>query len=399
MHRTTRVIGATLGLLLGMAACNNESLLAPGNLKVVNPLFERYVSMGNSLTAGFQSGGINDSTQSQSYPVLLSRQMGTLFFVPYMSRPGCPAPFTNVFTQTRLPGPPCALRKPQPVPPPYINNVAVPGAEVMDAISNLDTASNANALTTFFLGGLTQTQMMQRVNPTFVTVWLGNNDVLGAATNGANAGDTTKITDPALFQARYTAAVGAIKQTDVRGGVLIGVANVTLVPYFTQGQVYLALKLANALPPNLTVMPACAPSALGGQGDSTLVPFPFAGALLAKAATTPDTLYCTEPQTIQPAELRKLVATVTSYNTFIQSQATANGWIYFNPNVALGALKADTSQVHPFPSFGAPCAANPFGKAFTCDAIHASASTHKLIANTLIDSINVHYSTSIPKIP
>ena len=44
-------------------------------------------------------------------------------------------------------------------------------------------------------------------------------------------------------------------------------------------------------------------------------------------------------------------------------------------------------------------AANPFGKAFTCDAIHTSASTHKLLANTLIDSINVHYSTSIPKIP
>src|SRR6266478_1040357 len=159
MNRTMRLSAAVLGMLLAVTACNDEKLNRPFNTTPVDALFERYVSMGNSITAGFQSGGINDSTQSQSYPVLLSRQMGTLFFVPYMSRPGCPPPFTNVFTQTRLPGTPCALRKPQPVPPPYINNVAVPGAEVMDAISNFDTASNANALTTLMLGGLTQTQM------------------------------------------------------------------------------------------------------------------------------------------------------------------------------------------------------------------------------------------------
>jgi len=35
-------------------------------------MFQRYVAMGNSITAGFQSGGINDSTQRRSYAVLVA---------------------------------------------------------------------------------------------------------------------------------------------------------------------------------------------------------------------------------------------------------------------------------------------------------------------------------------
>src|SRR5439155_18127956 len=62
-----------LGLLLAAAACQNDQLNRPFSVTPVDPLFDRYVSMGNSITAGFQSAGINDSTQSQSYAVLLAR--------------------------------------------------------------------------------------------------------------------------------------------------------------------------------------------------------------------------------------------------------------------------------------------------------------------------------------
>ena len=403
-----RFVAAVLAALL-VAACHNEQLLPPAS-DPVHSLFDRYVSMGNSITAGFQSGGINDSTQLQSYAVLLATQMGTPFIAPLMARPGCPPPFINIFTQTRISPIACALRTGQSPPPPYINNVAVPGAEVMDAISNLDSASNANALTTFFLGTLTQTQMMRRVRPTFVTVWLGNNDVLGAATNSANAGDSALVTAPALFQTRYTGVVDSLVAAGVEGVVLIGVANVTAVPYLSQGQTYFAIKNGAvpgvAFPDSFKVGLNCAPSASGGKGDSVLVPFLFGAGLLAQAtAGVGTTLNCTEPQTIQPAELTNLVASVTAYNTGIETHATAHGWAYLDPNPAFDSLRLVPNQVAPFPNFGNPagsttCAASPFGLAFSCDGIHPSAATHKLIANKLIDAIIATYGVvQLTKIP
>ncbi|MGH7644297.1 MAG: SGNH/GDSL hydrolase family protein, partial [Gemmatimonadales bacterium] len=378
-------------------ACRNDELLHPANLTLADARFERYVAMGNSITAGFQSGGINDSTQLQSYAVLLARQMGTPFFAPLMSRPGCPAPFTNVFTGARVPPPVpggCALRRAQTPPPPYMNNVAVPGAEVMDAIANLDTASNANALTTFFLGGQTQTEAMQRVRPTFLTVWIGNNDVLGAATFAANAGDSTRITPVATFQTRYDQMLDSIDAMNPRGAVLLGVTNVTVIPFFSRGSTYYGLDQAPGLP--LTATTNCAPP----RGDSVLVPFPFGAQLLATAGT----LDCTEPQTIQPGELVKLVTTVTSYNAHIQSEAATRGWAYFDPNQALDSLRLIPTQIAPFPNFGppatpTPCSASPFGLAFSCDAVHPSASTHKLLANKLIEAINAAYGTTMARIP
>src|SRR5260221_632215 len=228
------------------------------------------------------------------------------FFMPLMNRPGCAPPIDTLFRASGTPhrvgggtATTCALRKPQPVPPPYINDVAVPGAEVRDGTSNLDTASNPNALTTFFLGGMTQTQMMDVVNPTFVTVWLGNNDVLGAATYAADAGDTTKITDSTLFANRYKAVLDSIDATPASGkGVLIGVANVTLIPFFSAGQTYFAIKNTTSnFPTNFLVGANCAPSGLGGKGDSVLVPFQFGLGLIGLARANPGntyTLACTE---------------------------------------------------------------------------------------------------------
>src|SRR6267143_5468810 len=186
-HRRSLVAGG-LSIVLLAAACHQDELFTSAPPRYAGgAMFLRYVAMGNSITAGFQSGGINDSTQQQSYAVLVARAMRSPFFPPLLNRPGCPPPFTNVFTQTRLtpPGYPtststsCYLRKIPNPPPPYISNTAVPGAEVIDIYKNLDTASNANTLTQFILGGLTQAQMMERAHPTFVSVWIGNNDVLG----------------------------------------------------------------------------------------------------------------------------------------------------------------------------------------------------------------------------
>jgi hypothetical protein len=419
MTRTTKLFAAAaLGIVLGASACQNDELFRPANFVPIDPLFERYVSMGNSITSGFQSDGINDSTQLQAYPVLLANAMRSPFFAPLMNRPGCRPPFTNVFTQARVGGgtpATCALRKAQAVPPPYISNTAVPAAEVLDIYSNLDTASNANPLTTFFLGGLTQAQMMARAQPTFVSIWIGNNDVLGAATSSTNGGDTTKITPVAAFQTRSTAAFDAIEAAGPRGAVVIGVANVTLIPFFSRGATYWAIKNGlvpgAAFPPTMTVDNNCAPIATGipgARGDSTLVPFPYGALLLGTAqAGGPATLSCSDtiPRVVVPAELRRLVATVTAYNTFDSTQAATRGWAWVNPNPLLAALATDTAQVRAFPYFPQGNAGDtvalrrPFGRAFSLDAVHPSASTHKTIANALRTAINAKYGTSIPAIP
>jgi GDSL-like lipase/acylhydrolase family protein len=408
MLRTNRHIAATaFSLLLGLAACDNEEVFRPGNLTPVDPMFTRYVSLGNSITAGFQSNGINDSTQGQAYPVLLSRAMTTpLFFVPFMNKPGCPAPYDSVFAAAgphRISNIPCALRRAQSTPVPYINNVAVPGAEVMDGITNTDTASNSNALTTFFLGGLTQTQMMQRVNPTFVTVWLGNNDVLGAATYPLNYGDSTRITDTTVFKQRYTAVLDSIDATPAAGqGVLIGVANVTLIPYFSKGDTYFFIKAGTAsFPTNFLVGANCAPDTLGGQGTTTLVPFPYGLGLVGLARANPGNTYtldCNATLVVVPQERAKLIAAVNSYNTFIAAQATARGYAFADPNALFSTLPAGSIPAFPNTT-GTNAVTRPFGDYFSRDGVHPSALAHRLVANALRTAINAQYGTSIPAIP
>src|SRR6266566_9768111 len=293
MIRTTRFAAAVLGFALVATACNNDQLNRPFASTPVDPLFARYVSMGNSITAGFQSGGINDSTQQQSYAVLLARAMRSPFFSPLLGKPGCPPPYTNVFTGARyaVPGQPfpstattCALRKIPNPPPPYVSNTAVPGAWVIDIYNNA-AGAHPNTLTQFILGGLTQVQMMERAHPTFVTVWIGNNDVLTAATSSTNAGDSTLITPIATFQTNYGAMLDSISAVGPQGVVLIGVANVTAIPFFSLGRTYWAIKNGlvpgAAFPAAFTVSSNCAPIATGipgARGDSVLVPFPYGAA-------------------------------------------------------------------------------------------------------------------------
>lgn len=415
MIRINRCSAAVLGLVLAAAACNNDQLNRPFATTPVDALFDRYVSMGNSLTAGFQSGGINDSTQQQSYAVLLAQAMHSPFFAPLLNKPGCPPPFTNVFAQpapTRVGGgtaTTCALRKIPANAPPFISNTAVPGAEVIDIFNNLDTASNANSLTQFFLGGLTQAQMMERAQPTFVSIWIGNNDVLGAATSSTNAGDSTKITSITNFQTRYGALLDTVAAVAPQGVILIGVANVTAIPFFSAGATYWAIKNGlvpgSSFPAAFTVSSNCAPIATGipgARGDSTLVPFPYGAALLGAAQLgAPRNLDCadTVAAVVVPKELVKLAGAVLAYNTYISGQATARGWAYLNPNTALDSLRTVPTAVRPFPLIGQPCSANPFGTAFSCDAVHPSAATHRLIAQKLRDAINAAYTTTIPPIP
>ena len=223
MRIRTLAASLTLGFS-ALAGCRSgETLDSPA---VVDPSFTRYVAMGNSITAGFQSVGINDSTQQRAYPMLLAAAMGTGFAYPSLNMPGCPAPFVNNVTQVRVGGAAstdCALRGPTPM---WLNNLGVPGNAVGTLLSNFGgLPSDYAPLRLFLLGGYTEVQMMQKIQPTFTTIWIGNNDVLGAETSLSDVGDTSLITPVAQFDAQYDSVASAVAATGSKA-VLISVGNV-----------------------------------------------------------------------------------------------------------------------------------------------------------------------------
>src|SRR6266571_1244685 len=104
-------VAACLGLALAAAGCSDDKLSPPPiPLYAGGAMFQRYVAIGNSITAGFQSGGINDSTQARAYPVLIAAAMGgapfyrpSLASIPAVNVYGCPPPFDTLFTATGVP--------------------------------------------------------------------------------------------------------------------------------------------------------------------------------------------------------------------------------------------------------------------------------------------------------
>lgn len=429
-----RQLGLALAVALPiLAGCRADEELNAPNLAANDSLFLRYVAMGNSITAGWQSGGINDSTQLESYAVLLARRagrpVGAGFFVPLLNRPGCPAPYVQNTTNppTRLSNVPCALRTGTNIP--FVSNVAVPGAHVADLLDN--AAGSANALTTFILGGRTQVQAMQQANPTFVSLWIGNNDVLGSLTSSANPGDPALITSADAFQTAYGRIVDSIAAVNPKGAILIGVANVTAIPYTTPGAVYWCLK-TGACPgvpanpvlqgiPTLQVANSCAPAATGvpgAQGDATLVPWTVALTKLATAqAGVVATIDCTvDTEVVLPSETVGLQTAVAGYNQFIAAQADQHGWAYFDPNPTLLAARAAATTdsivrvtlvpcLPPLPTTpptplacGKTVNATPnvtFGTWFSLDGVHPSGTAHRVIADSIAAVINRKYGTSL----
>ena len=410
MIRRTSTARAVLVLLLAvplLSACNDETLMSP---TAADSLFVRYASLGNSLTAGIQSGGINDSTQAEAYPVLVAQAMQTEFIVPFLRSPGCPPPLVNIFTQERLGGgaaPPCALRE-DPIPE-RINNLAIPGAEVIELINYFDPGlvpSETDTYKTFLLGGFTPVQAAAPVQPTFVSIAIGSNDLLGAALDGNNPGDPSLVTPPAEFAARYDAVLDSLDAIgSIEGGVLIGVQPLQLptgasVPYFSPGAAWQQFEVAFdqlTAPLNaLDVSAACA---------TVFVPFPVGATTLALANArvdsvrngllpplnlVPATLACTDETVIVAAEWLNLVAAATAYNTAIQQAAEDRGWAYYDPAAVFQQLVAQ----QPVPdAVDRPHAA--FGFAMSRDGIHWSDVTHEAIAGALVDEINDHYGTSL----
>ncbi len=410
----------------------------------VDPLFDRYVSMGNSITAGFQANGINATTQQASYTVLLASQMETPFSIPTIRDPGCPPPVSNILTGEPVGAVPggCSFRSP--TPPLVINNVAVPGARTIDVITNNPSeGGNPNPLTSLILGDNTQIDAAIEANPTFASLWIGNNDMLGAALAGAPA----LITPQSDFEMQYTDIVDRLQDSGVRGGALMGVADVSLIPALSPGAAYFAVAQANGINQlgqqiaatdgnddtnwgNVTVGASCSPAANG----AARVPLTFGFQGLFQLALYGEnvTLDCSDNRTLleqypivqdtsltnregfqvsggaqatsllTPSELTQVTDAVDAYNAFIETLASDRGWAYVDTNPFLQALYLDGTDtpdptddtVPKFPTTVTPT----FGPFFSEDGVHPSSDAHRVVTNIFIDAINDRYDTSLSAI-
>ncbi|HUO51359.1 MAG TPA: SGNH/GDSL hydrolase family protein [Gemmatimonadaceae bacterium] len=399
MFSKHHLVGGAAAVLAAalLAACTSDKNI---NMQTpVDPLFKSYASLGNSITAGYQSGGINDSTQMQSYAVLFAAAANTRFAIPDLAMPGCPPPINDFLAQTRVGGgtsSTCALRTPSSVTW-AINNVAVPGATSLDPTSL--TTSASNALTTFILGGQTQVQRASQVVPTFVSMWIGNNDALAAALAGVlvpTSGVSPGLTDSITFVKNYKADINSLLAvTSIKGGVLFAVVDVTNAPLlFHSNLLFTPYKAEfDAFAGAVTAVdPSC-------QSNVALIDFQLAGAIRAgahpAAITCVPAPYPVGVYVLDSIEVGKVQQTVAAYNRYIKAKADSIGWAYVDVNPALQQLRL-AGAIPPFPY---PVPDTAFGTYFSLDGVHPSAKAHKLVANTMIDSVNAKYGTSLSPIP
>ncbi|HEU4628303.1 MAG TPA: SGNH/GDSL hydrolase family protein [Gemmatimonadaceae bacterium] len=394
-----------------LAACADDPEIVAPPTPGGGSLFASYVALGNSITAGYQSGGINDSTQQESYAYLIGTQaMETRFAAPLVADPGCPPPIANFQTQVR--GDPanpaytdvtCLLRDRTSLTP-VLNNVAVPNTFVVDPISR--STANSNALTTLFLGGVSQVAKALQARPTFASVWLGNNDVLAAGVSGVvvpTSGISPGITPAATFAETYNEVLDSLTAAPtLQGGVLIGVVDVTNAPVLFPAAALFnpAFKAGfdQFAGGAVTLLPSCTPT------TTSLISFRIVSAM--RDGTHPRVIACEKGQfapsplvgelfVLDAGERQAITDAVTAYNAAIQARAEALGWAYVDPNPALAALRA-AGAIPPAPNLADPV--NPFGTYISLDGVHPRRPAHVLVANAVIDAINATYETSLPHV-
>ncbi len=238
----------TISVFLFQSCEDRTDLTAPSspNPDLGNVDFTRFVTIGNSLTAGYQSGALYESSQKYSFGKLIADQVGANFEQPLIADPGIGGrievvsvdPFITTVntTQGQILNSNYAA--------PY-NNLGIPGAVVYDMIDTTDFQQKSTARENpFFLivlrnPALGKSVIQQAIaeNPTFMTVDIGNNDVLGYATSGGTSGtdQTGKLpTEATIFAYLYNQIAAAIAQALPNTKVAFAnIPNVDAVPFFT----------------------------------------------------------------------------------------------------------------------------------------------------------------------
>ncbi|MDK2771981.1 MAG: G-D-S-L family lipolytic protein [Flavobacterium sp.] len=240
--------------------------------------FTTYVSIGNSLTAGYMDGTVYKSGQMNSYPNMLAQQF-SLVGGGAFTQPSYEDDVNNLgglmlggmqIGTTRLVIDASESRPENITGTPTIevsdlqttayNNAGVPGAKSFHLIApgygNVAGVALGQANPYFVRTATTSSATVlgdaMSLNPTFFTNWIGANDVLSYATNGGAQADgmtpaadhnATGNTDPTtyggnditnanVFAYAYSTILSTLTANGAKG-VVATIPSVTSIPYFT----------------------------------------------------------------------------------------------------------------------------------------------------------------------
>jgi phospholipase/lecithinase/hemolysin len=387
MYRTTALVS-----LLALV------LLVPGAALAVNTGsadFTNYVSAGDSLTAGFMSGSLIDTSQKHDYPSIIASQAGVADFEqPLVSPPGIPAilHLVGLFPTVIVPEPgqgqPENLHLPR-----LYNNLAVPGetAGTMITVRSDVPSTGKPGLHDLILRGFgTQLEEVIGAKPTFVTLWIGNNDALGAATSG----NVALLTPLPVFTHEYQTIVGAIASMTGAKMAIANIPDVTSIPFVTTIPPFLVDPTTNQpVIFNGNLVPLIGPKGLLGPGDHVLL---SAGPDLAKGLGIPRPIGTGLPLPASDVLLAADAATIDNqiagYNAVIQATAQQVGAALVDAHALLKELAETGVQVGGIP-FNASYLT---GGVFSYDGVHPTHFGYAFVANAFIAAINQKFGADIP---
>ncbi|SFC83389.1 GDSL-like Lipase/Acylhydrolase [Flexibacter flexilis DSM 6793] len=459
--KSNKIYNLSLAAAVAMAAVACEPKLDAPTPSKGDADFSHYVALGNSLTAGYADGALYKSGQVAGYANMIATQMkaagGGEFKIPYIKDENGIGSFSTTYPYG-MPRLALAAKadckgvtslSPSPVGYPYnatqfseylslngqtgpFNNLGVPGAKSYHlGVSGYGNAAGiavgtANPFYARFATSSTSSVIQDALaqSPTFFTLWIGNNDILGYATSGgqgnANPGmnpatyGSNDITPTAVVKASIEGYVQALKASaKAPKGVLAGVPDVLSTPYFnTVKWNGLALTDANTVAALNTAYASLISAGIVTKFVVGNNPFIIAdvsspaGFRSIKSTeylilTTPsDSIKCKGWGSQKPipasyvldaTEVSNVSTTITSYNDAIKGLATTYGLAYVDAytlvkNIAVKGYTADgVTTTTTFAS----------GGAFSLDGVHLTPRGNAIIANAFIEAINAKYGSTL----
>ncbi len=435
-----------LGLITAVAfmtSCEDRSDLEGPSVSVTGTAdFSRFVTIGNSITAGYQNGALYQTGQNYSIGNQIIGQLyndDLSFEQPLYSDPGTgnrmelealvPDPVIVYNTETGE-----ALNLDYPAP---YNNMGVPGAFVYDIVNATNStncytglfAETPNPMFDLVLRGLgSQFAQAKALQPTLVTLWIGNNDILGHATTGGVATPTPPTGYPGQdFETFYGQLADSISSLNC-DVVVANVPSVKAIPFFTTVGPKTGLAIKPAFDAGLiagiffeandgTVDPTnpITPDALFAKTHlMTLSGGPYAALLgdtlgtyyAASGDTIPDGYVMNAPFGFHPsnpwpnglildeAEIVTVDAITTGYNTIIAGQATARGFKLVDIYTFFNEVNENG-----YTEFGEHLTADYIaGGVFGLDGVHPGSKGYGVLANEFIKVINTEFNAEIPLI-
>ncbi|MGM0589884.1 MAG: SGNH/GDSL hydrolase family protein [Bacteroidota bacterium] len=423
---TNRVSLAFIALLTVAVGCKDYNDLELDPINSGSADYSKYVAVGNSLTAGYQSSSLYESAQQYSFPNLIARQLRIENFEqPLISDPGIGGRLgldgsLGSFTPTSEQGSPINVSLNRPY-----DNLGIPGALLAD-FTGTDLPglpySARQANNPFFNvvlrdQGNTQAAQLAASNPSFITFWLGNNDVLGYVTSGGVQPYIPSTSFNQLYQASAAqlASTGAsvavynvpdvsaipyvffVNTTLINDGTLTAKNDLTLGIDAIPGDPNIYIEITDPAQPGVVTdtvaMKAHAPSQ-GQVGDFFLLPAASYLSQQVLVNATSRNSPIPNQYVLDAGELTQASTLVAQYNGHISQIANANGFTlidinqFFNEVIAQGYYETEHGeQFRPVP-----------GELFSLDAVHPSNKGQAIIANQTIEKLNEVYGSNIPTV-